>query len=859
VATAPGAHVRCAACGRADAGDVGGWCGRCGARLVEGDVPAAGPAVDDHAAEDGAPPDDEVRGRRSWWRWVAAAVVVALLVVGVRAGWDETAPAPSQPERATSLVGFAGDATGRSSTLPPAAETVRRWAVQAPTPRPVTSAFPVAAVGTDAIAIGDRVLALADGRVLGAAGGLGHLGARLTPDGLLGDVVDDQLVLVDPLDRRPVVRVPLDGGPVRGPTGGRSTELVGWSEGAAVLRTWDVGLGSSTTWAVDPSDGAVRWTALVDAYAPVGGGWFVGVAAPGAVLVDATDGSVRPVPRDVAGRLVGEPVVVEGVAYAATETGAAAWDPTSGAVLWAEEGAGGATAVASDLLVEVVPGQDEGTRLLWRDPSTGAQERVEVVELAGGRVDAASFAGIGALDDLVVVASPTGVRGVGGDGREWFTDVPRLVGVAMAEELGLVVALAAETGATATGASPIGPVEAIVLDRDGREVLRAPVGPVGDEPAVRIAAVVDDELVIDDPAVLDLQRVVSLEQQRPVSRGVSLARWTGDPDPAGGVLVGVVDGAPGPGGRGPLVLSGGAVVSRGVVVPLGEDRLPGTVPVVVDRTVAVATVAGTRLVPLPPPGVGTAVGRVAARAVGAPSVGRAPAVPRPSATAVVEVPGVDPAAAVGDLLLVTAREVDGSVPAGALAALDPTTGARRWTSTVTVRPGWPRAVGPVVEGAAVGSPGSALRGDDGPVVVVDGGTVVALDPTDGGVVWALDLGDALAGPAVLLDDRVVVALPTALVAVDLVTGAEHWRVEVAELVTALTGAGATAVAGTAGGDLLVVTSGGSVADRIVVGPSRVDDVVVVDGTIVAVTADRAVAAYGPRIGSVGADDRVEVP
>lgn len=98
------------------------------------------------------------------------------------------------------------------------------------------------------------------------------------------------------------------------------------------------------------------------------------------------------------------------------------------------------------------------------------------------------------------------------------------------------------------------------------------------------------------------------------------------------------------------------------------------------------------------------------------------------------------------------------VVGGRLIALDDATGRTNWEMPVA-----PEGAGPVW------TPG-------GGVIVPDGETIRALRITDGGQVWTQAVGAAASAPPFVSGNRVIVPLKSsAVVALDLATGAELWR------------------------------------------------------------------------------------
>lgn len=869
----PASEEVCPGCGAAVALGDDAWCGRCGAWLGHDSSTstsrhgvAAGASVGLPASveERTVRPSRAARGRR---RAVAVAVLVgAVALTTVVADRERSAGPPTSPEPVV-LVGRLDDATGRSSDSDPPRTLRRRWTAPSPTDRlGDVPRFPVLAVGDDAVAIGDRVLSLDDGRVLGPAGQLARLGDGLTPDGLLGVLDGDALLLLEPIGQRVVARTPIAVDPPRGPVGGRATVLIGWVDRTAVLRTWDVGLGSSTTRGVDRDTGGVVWESFVDSFAPVGEGWFLGVAAQGPVLVDGRSGALVGVPGEIAPHLLGEPVVVDGAAYAATDRGVAVWDASTGALRWWEDRAGtdDAAVLVDELLVEVRPSRGDGVAVRWLDQATGSPERVAWVELAGGRVETATYPGIGVLDDVVTIATRDGVRGLRRDGRTWDVDVPGLLGVAVADGADVVVAVASDRPAPGPVGAPRGDVEAIVLDTEGSQLLRATVGPASSVPPATIVAVVDDVVVIDDAATFEGQRVVSLAERAPVSRTATMRAWAGGEDVLGAHVIGTVAGAPG-GGVGPLLWrpADSSFVGALIDLPIGDGPAAAS-PVVVDlpsddgsdgRGIAVAAGTGTSIVGLPAGAAGTTVDDGVRAAVGVRRVDDAPR--RRGSSVVRAVPGLEPLAGVAGLLL-TARPGTGAAATGRpLVAVDPADARVRWESDVTVSPAWPATA--TTRPSRFGPPDAAVLHDDGtPIVVVDGARITALGAQDGGRRWGVDLAELAVTDATIVGGAVVVALPTTVAAFDVVTGAERWRHALDGLVTTLTGAGTTAVVGTAAGVVVVLDRAGDVVDRLDLGPTAVDDVAVVGDELFVLTADRRLTVLGRPDGTIGRDDEVRV-
>ncbi|HET9371727.1 MAG TPA: PQQ-binding-like beta-propeller repeat protein [Vicinamibacterales bacterium] len=98
------------------------------------------------------------------------------------------------------------------------------------------------------------------------------------------------------------------------------------------------------------------------------------------------------------------------------------------------------------------------------------------------------------------------------------------------------------------------------------------------------------------------------------------------------------------------------------------------------------------------------------------------------------------------------------VAAGRLLALDDSTGRIHWEVKIA-----PDGAGPAWT-------------TGGGVIVPDGDSIRALRITDGGQVWAQDVGAAASAPPFVAGNRVIVPLKSsAVVALDLATGGELWR------------------------------------------------------------------------------------
>jgi outer membrane protein assembly factor BamB/endogenous inhibitor of DNA gyrase (YacG/DUF329 family) len=871
--------VACPTCGAAARDDAGPWCGSCGA-LLDADrwLDGRAPVGDDAGttAGDVAPVDEQRVGRGRRWAVAAGAVVVALVLAVAVAGDEQPAPSTAAAGVATTL-GRLDDATGRSSTGEPPLELVRRWTAASDVTPFDMGEILVWPLGGGRVVVGDRVLSLRDGTVLGSSESALELpwSSPAGPGSRSGWVDGGRVVLVDTLDGAVVDEIAVEG----------LTDLgfvAGWAgPDVVVVLHWPTGdLGEVV--GVDVATGERRWTSGIDLWSNVGDGWFLGdrrgQAFPTAVLLDGSTGATVPFPppsvdADVQAAL---PVVAGGRAFALGAQGLWAWDVTSGRLLWSEPTVlpPADLAAAGDALQVVDVADGGGRTVRWFDAATGELEREETVEGPERAADTSwPTLSPGTLPGAVAFPSPVGVRLVERDGPGWEVELADVVSVTSVDDgEGHVVAV---TGTLALGGDGVperflGETRAVVFDRQGRELFRVPVRPAETWlPAPTLAAVVGGHAVVAQPApgtVRELRAVALEDGASTFATRVLSGSLDDGVDVNDALLLGTMAGGPGAGGASPLLWweERNEVLAAGAELPLGplpspvDDRRPS---VVAGGHLAVPTQQGAALVRLPTAGEGVSVDRAVRHAVGAP-VPSGDAVTERAVPAARALPGVTPVAGVGGRLLGVEEVADpaGRAPRrGRLLAVDPATAEVVWRSALELRPDAGR--GPFRSGDRLhGWEVRALVHDAGtPVVVLLGDAVVALDPDDGRERWRTATPRGGADDAVLVGGAVVVPTPDGARALDVTTGRVVWTADVGDLVTAVDGAGDRVLVATAGGTVVQLDGRGVVVDRTVSDPGRIDDLGVVDGLLVVVHRDGRVVGFGPRPEEPARDDRVDVP
>lgn len=195
-----------------------------------------------------------------------------------------------------------------------------------------------------------------------------------------------------------------------------------------------------------------------------------------------------------------------------------------------------------------------------------------------------------------------------------------------------------------------------------------------------------------------------------------------------------------------------------------------------------------------------------------------------------------------DGTLLAVERIDGSgAGAPTLAAFDPATGDRLWTSSDVDLFGW-------------------RRHDGTELVTAERLEVSTFSLDDGTRSWTHDTSSLLADLSpVLGPDRVLVAtVAGAVVALDRADGGELWRVEIGAPITSLAGAGPDTVVGTRDGLVVHLDADGRERQRIAVATGPVLGVATLGATTVAMT-EQAVVGLRADGDGLGTDDAVELP